>query len=342
MTGPAGPGPRPDRVPRRRDDRADGRRGDAADDRRDTETVTRRILIVGATGMLGHALVRELSDVPRLDVYGTARDVADLAAHSPADLLRRIVPDVDATRFGQVRRVLDELRPDVVVNCVGVIKQRPDVQDAVHTVTLNALFPHLLAQACAQRDSRLVHVSTDCVFSGDRGGYVERDLPDPPDLYGRSKLLGEVTGGSALTLRTSIIGHELTTNRSLLDWFLTQPGLVRGFTRAIYSGVTTVEFARLLRTVVLPRTDLTGLYHLAAEPISKYDLLRLVAEVYGWRGELVPDDGFGCDRSMRAQALAQATGYRPPSWPDMITTMHAARNRWSGGQTPADRPSVPV
>jgi dTDP-4-dehydrorhamnose reductase len=292
--------------------------------------MTRRVLVLGATGMLGHALVRELSEAPDLDVFGAARSMEGRAQLYPAGLLTRITPAVDATRFDQVRQILDDLRPDVVVNGVGVIKQRPDVQDAVPTVTLNALFPHLLADACARLGSRLVHVSTDCVFSGERGGYVEADRPDPADFYGRSKLLGETTAAPALTLRTSIIGHELTTKRSLLDWFLSQQGLVRGFTRAIYSGVTTVEFARLLREVILPREDLTGLYHVAAEPISKYDLLRLVADVYGWRGELVPDDDFVCDRSMRADALAEVTGYRPPAWPDMIRLMHEARARWTG------------
>ncbi|MEU8262042.1 SDR family oxidoreductase [Micromonospora sp. NPDC048999] len=299
-----------------------------------------RVLVLGATGMLGHALLRELSEDPALDVYGAARSIEDRGPLYPAGLLARITPAVDATRFEQVRQILDDVRPDVVVNGVGVIKQRPDVQDAVHTVTLNALFPHLLADACARLGSRLVHVSTDCVFSGRHGGYVEDDLPDPADLYGRSKLLGETTTAPALTLRTSIIGHELTTKRSLLDWFLSQEGRVRGFTRAVYSGVTTVEFARLLREVILPREDLAGLYHVAAEPIPKHDLLRLVADVYGWRGEIVPDDDFVCDRSMRADTLAEATGYRPPAWPDMIRRMHEARARWTGPEALVSRPAL--
>ncbi|MEU1888136.1 SDR family oxidoreductase [Micromonospora sp. WMMD987] len=326
---------RPDRVPRRRSDHP-------ADPPGDHRPPTRRVLVVGVTGMLGYAVLRELADDPDLDVHGLARDLADRADRFPPHLLARIVPDVDVTRFGHVRQLVGELRPDVVVNCVGVIKQRPDVQDAVQTVTLNALFPHQLADACAQVGGRLVHVSTDCVFSGRRGGYREADLPDPPDLYGRSKLLGEATGAPALTLRTSIIGHELTTHRSLVDWFLAQRGQVRGFTRAVYSGVTTVEFARLLRAVVLPRPELTGLYHVAAAPIAKYDLLRLVAEVYGWRGELVPDDGFVCDRSMCADALARATGYRPPGWPDMIAAMHAARDRWAGDLARPGLAGVPL
>ncbi|WP_123602177.1 SDR family oxidoreductase [Micromonospora sp. Llam0] len=328
MSAPSGDGGRLERVPRRRTD--------------GPVPARQRVLIAGATGMLGHTLLRELSADPALDVHGTARDLADRAHHFPAPLVERIADGIDATRFDQVRRIVDELRPDVVVNCVGVIKQRPDVRDATHTVTLNALFPHLLAQTCGQFGSRLIHVSTDCVFSGRRGGYVEDDLPDPPDLYGRSKLLGEVTREGALTLRTSIIGHELTSSRSLVDWFLSRPGVVQGWTGAIYTGVTTVEFARLLRTVVLPRTDLTGLYHLAAEPISKYDLLRLIAEVYRWPGDIAPDDGFVCDRSMRADRLADVTGYRPPSWPDMVRSMHAARTRWASALTEADRQRLVV
>ena len=331
MSGTTEGGERGDRVPRRRSDV----HGEAS-------SPALRVVVLGATGMLGHALLRELGGDPLLDVHGLARSIGDRAHLYPVDLCARITADVDATRFGQLRQVLHELRPDVVINCVGVIKQRPDVQDAVHTVTLNALLPHVLAETCAQVGSRLIHVSTDCVFSGRRGGYVETDLPDPTDLYGRSKLLGEVTTGAALTLRTSIIGHELTTSRSLVDWFLAQRGRVRGFTRAIYSGVTTVEFARLLRTVILPNRQLTGLHHVAARPISKYELLQLVAEVYGWQGELVPDDAFVCDRSMRADAIARVTGYRPPDWPDMIRAMHTARTRWISGRTEVDRRGVPV
>ncbi|NJP32595.1 SDR family oxidoreductase [Micromonospora sp. HSS6-12] len=290
-----------------------------------------RVLVLGATGMLGHTLMRELARDPDVDVRGAAR-APDMAAHFPADLAARITTGVDALDTDGIRRLLHRVRPDAVVNCVGVVKQRPEVQDAVQTVSLNALFPHVLSRECGRVGARLIHVSTDCVFSGDRGNYQETDLADPADLYGRSKLLGEATSGGALTLRTSIIGHELASNRSLVDWFLTQSTVVRGYTKAIYSGVTTVEFARLLRTVVLPRTGLAGLYHVAASPIPKFDLLRLVAAEYAWTGEIVPFDGFVCDRSLSAEALAAATGYRPPAWPEMIAYLHSARSRW--GLTP--------
>jgi dTDP-4-dehydrorhamnose reductase len=286
-----------------------------------------RVLVLGVTGMLGHTLLREFDGDPDVEVHGTAR-AREVTGLLPADLAVRVRTGVDARDVDGIRRLLHDVRPDAVVNCVGVVKQRPEVQDAVGTVSLNALFPHLLSRECAAVGARLIHVSTDCVFSGDRGAYVETDLPDPPDLYGRSKLLGEATEGGALTLRTSIIGHELASNRSLVDWFLTRSGVVSGYTKAIYSGVTTLEFARLLRTVILPRTDVAGLYHVAAAPIPKYDLLRLVAAEYGWTGEIVPYDGFVCDRSLSAEALAAVTGYRPPSWPEMIAQLRAARTRW--------------
>lgn len=284
--------------------------------------MSRRVLVLGATGMLGHTLMRELSGAADIEVYGAARGAGPADAF-PADVAARITPGLDVLELDRLGLLLREVRPDVVVNCVGVIKQRPEVQDAVRTILVNSLFPHLLAQECAGRDIRLIHVSTDCVFSGDRGGYVETDIPDPPDLYGRSKLLGETSIPPALTLRTSIIGHELQSARSLVDWFLAQTGVVTGYTKAIYSGVTTTEFARLLRSVVIPREDLAGLYHVAATPISKYDLLHVIAQTYGWTGRIVPHDAIVCDRSLSAAAFLSTTGYRPPAWPEMIAQMHA-------------------
>jgi dTDP-4-dehydrorhamnose reductase len=221
-----------------------------------------------------------------------------------------------------VRHLLRDIRPSVVVNCIGVIKQDPAIGNAVCTIKVNSLFPHLLARECERVDARLIHVSTDCVFSGKRGNYVESDIPDPSDVYGRSKLLGEVATAPSLTLRTSVIGHELGTARSLVDWFLSQSGVVKGFTRAIYSGITTIEFGRLLATVVFPRKDIFGLFHVASTPISKFELLSMIAAAYGWTGELIRDPEVAYDRSLSPEAFCSLTSYRPPSWPEMIGEMH--------------------
>lgn len=281
-----------------------------------------RVLVLGVTGMLGHTLMSEFDATRSLEVYGSARDPGLLPEYLSADQLDRVLLGVNALDLESLRRALKEVQPGIVVNCIGVIKQDPAVDDAVNTINVNSLFPHLLARECARQNARLIHISTDCVFSGRRGNYVESDIPDPSDLYGRSKLLGEVTVPPHLTLRTSIIGHELGTTRSLVSWFLSQVGVVKGYARAIYSGLTTTEFARLLARVVFPRTDMVGLFHVASTPISKFDLLRMIADAYGWTGELVRDEAIVVDRSLSEESFFSLTGYRAPSWPAMIAEMH--------------------
>lgn len=281
--------------------------------------------------MLGSTLVRELGGAPGIDLYATVRDVAAL----PADMRKVLgdrVRELEVLDDSGRKQLLEGVRPDLVVNAIGVVKQAPEVADQVATVRINSLLPHQLARECDAVGARLVHVSTDCVFSGRRGLYSESDTPDPVDFYGRSKLVGEI-GGHHLTLRTSIIGGELKRHSSLLGWFLAQKGTrVRGFDRAIYSGVTTVEFARFLREVVVGAPGLSGLYQLSSAPISKYDLLHLIADVYDWTGEIVRDEDYACDRSMTGDRLATATGYRPPPWPEMIPALRQAEVSWATGE----------
>lgn len=279
-----------------------------------------RVLVLGVTGMLGHTLFRELSTMSGLDVWGSARRSTTRPAPTTSPGSTGLITDFTADARG-IGRALSACTPDVVINCVGLIKQHSHAGDAVEMIATNSLFPHLAAQECAAGGARFVHVSTDCVFSGAVGNYGEDSTPDATDLYGRSKLLGEVDS-PALTLRTSIIGHELRSAVSLVDWFLSQTGPVRGFRNAIYTGLTTTEFARLLATVVIPRPDLAGLYQVAAASITKYELLRKIARTYGWQGELVPFDDFRCDRSLRADAFRAATGYIAPDWDEMIAEMH--------------------
>jgi dTDP-4-dehydrorhamnose reductase len=282
-----------------------------------------RILILGAAGMLGHALFSLLSGREKLEVHATARGTEGLERWFPSRLLGRIRAGVDAERFETVLRALEEIRPDAVINCVGVIKQRPAARDPVASISVNSLFPHRLALACGEAGARLIHVSTDCVFSGARGNYAETDLPDAADLYGRTKLLGEVDSPGSVTLRTSIIGHELAGNHGLIEWFLAQEGRVKGFARAIFSGLPTVEMAEIVAERVLPDEGLTGLYHVSAAPISKYDLLRLVAKRYGKRIEIERDEELACDRSLDSARFRRATGYEPPPWPRLVADMHA-------------------
>jgi dTDP-4-dehydrorhamnose reductase len=280
-----------------------------------------KILILGATGMLGHTLLTHLSERENLDVHATVRCADGLLRWFAQELVAKVHGAVDADNFDSVLRVVDEFHPDVVINCIGIIKQLPIAKDPLVSISINALFPHRLALACKAAGARLIHISTDCVFRGDKGNYREADSSDADDLYGRSKFLGEVTEPHCVTLRTSIIGHELKGGYGLIDWFLAQEGTVKGFTRAIYTGFSTVEMSRIIADYVIPDRSLSGLYHVSSAPISKYELLKLVAERYGRCIDIEPYDDFACDRSLDSTPFRTTTGYTPPGWPAMIEAM---------------------
>lgn len=276
------------------------------------------VLILGATGMLGNAALRFFAESPRYLVVGAMRS-AGAAAKLPAELRGNLHAGLDLERL---EPLFAEVSPDVVVNCVGVVKQLREAEDPLTAIPINSLLPHRLARLCRARGARLIQVSTDCVFSGSKGSYREEDEPDARDLYGRSKLLGEVDGDGAVTLRTSMIGHELGAPHGLLGWFLSQRGRVRGYRRAVFSGLPTVELARVMRDFVIPRPELKGVFHVSAEPISKYDLLALIASTYGFACEIVPDDEVVIDRSLDSAKFRRATGYVAPAWPQLIEAMH--------------------
>jgi dTDP-4-dehydrorhamnose reductase len=283
-----------------------------------------KILVLGASGMLGNAMIRILSDNPDWEVYGTIRSENARRYFQP-HIANRLISGIDIEHTDSLVRTFTLVRPNVVINCVGLIKQLAGAFDEIQAITLNALLPHKLAKVCELTGSRLVHMSTDCIFSGDKGDYRESDPSDAKDLYGRSKFLGEVTYPHTITLRTSIIGHELQSAHGLIGWFLSQQHECRGFTRAIFSGLPTVVLAQVIRDVVIPRVDLTGIYHVAAHPISKYSLLRLVGEIYGKQIKILPDDRLEIDRSLNSDRFREATGYIAPDWSDLIKLMHLYR-----------------
>lgn len=287
-----------------------------------------KVLVLGVTGMLGHALFNQLAHDDRYDVFGTARvPLDDLREFFPAEYCSKIVTPVCGEDPESLFVGLAKIEPHIVMNCMGIIKQLPSAGDAVKTITLNALLPHRLAMICRAMEAKLIHISTDCVFSGNRGNYLESDPPDPKDLYGRTKLLGEVHDEDCLTLRTSIIGHELKSAYGLLEWFLSQKNKIKGFTSAIYSGLPTVELARILREFVFPgflldKPVLHGLYQVSGAPISKYDLLRIIAEIYQKPIEIEPDDTIHINRSLNSTRFQKITGYSPPPWLELIEKMH--------------------
>ncbi len=281
-----------------------------------------KILILGGNGMFGSMVASVLSRNAAYVVEQTMRPgakshagVADIPTH------RCDVLNTDA-----LLRVLVDMRPDCVVNCTGLIKQRPEAEDVLSIFPINAMFPHRLARMCQGFGARLIQFSTDCVFSGTQGNYGDDAPADMRDNYGLSKWLGEVRDQKhVLTLRTSIIGHAAADKLQLIDWFLSQKGTARGFRRAIFSGFPTVEIGRILAEYVLLKPELHGLYNLSADPISKFDLLHIVRDIYGKQIEITPDDAVAIDRSLDSSVLRGRLGYTPPDWTELVTRMRATR-----------------
>jgi len=282
-----------------------------------------RVLVLGASGMLGNAMLRVMSERDDWTVYGTLRlPNPTLQALAPK---AQLLHGIHADQSDSLLAAFTQSCPQVVINCVGLVKQLASADDPLEAIPINALLPHRLARLCELAQARLVHISTDCVFSGGQGNYRESEMPDAEDLYGRSKLLGEVSDRHAVTLRTSIIGHELGRDHGLIGWFLSQQGRVKGYTKAVFSGLPTCELARVVRDYVIPNANLHGLYHVATEPISKHDLLQIVNRIYGKALQIEPDDRVKIDRSLDASKFMQVTGYVAPAWPDLIARMHEFR-----------------
>ncbi|MDF1684622.1 MAG: SDR family oxidoreductase [Legionellaceae bacterium] len=281
-----------------------------------------KILVLGATGMLGSTIFQQLFNHSQHQVWGTIRNSHNLG-YFPKNTHQNLIKNIDVLEHDALVYAFTQVKPDVVINCVGVIKQLAHANNPLTTLPINAMLPHRLASLCELTSTRLIHVSTDCVFSGNQGMYVEEDVSDATDLYGKSKYIGELHDcPSAITLRTSIIGHEINSNYSLVDWFLSQNNDISGYDKAIFSGLTTLEFARIIHDFVIPNPELSGLYHVAAQPINKFDLLSVIADVYKKEISIKPDSALVIDRSLNAQRFNQATQYSPPDWTTLITAMH--------------------
>jgi dTDP-4-dehydrorhamnose reductase len=280
-----------------------------------------RVLILGGDGMLGHQLYSFLR--PRHDVAVTVRQ--PFSAYRDYGIFDEssVFDGIDVRSLDRVSEVIASFKPDAVVNCVGIVKQRPSAKEAIISLEVNALLPHRLSILCKMAAARLVHISTDCVFSGNKGMYAETDFSDAEDLYGRSKFLGEVAEPHCLTLRTSIIGPELSRKGSLLEWVLAQQGSVRGFSKAIFSGLTTLELSRVIEMLLCNHPKASGLYQVSSEPINKYDLLQLIQKHLHPTISVVPDDALKIDRSLDSSRFRSEFNYNPPSWDSMLREIAA-------------------
>ena len=286
-----------------------------------------RVLILGGDGMLGHQLFRHFQK--RHDVRVTLRFGHEAYERYGLFETQTAYYGIDARQTEGLLQVIADFRPEAVVNAIGIVKQRSEAKEVIPSLEINSLLPHRLALICRTAGARLVHLSTDCVFSGRKGTYLETDVPDAEDLYGRTKLLGEVSESHCITLRTSMIGPELSRKTGLLEWFLGQGRqTVKGFTKAIFSGFPTVELARIIERILTTVPELHGVYHVAAEPISKYDLLMLIQDRLRLPATIEQDATFECDRSLDASRFCRDTGYSSPTWEVMIDDMaHHMRER---------------
>ena len=289
-----------------------------------------KILVLGVTGMLGSMVFRLFSNSPGYVAWGTMRSHSALKLFSHQEQ-SRIISGVDVLDLDSLLRVYGEVRPDVVINCIGITNKREEMENSFLVIQINSLLPHRLASICEVAGARLVHISTDCVFSGVKGGYKESDSANADHLYGQSKRLGEIDGKAhVITLRTSIVGHGLVPNESLVDWFLAQKGSVKGYKRAIFSGLPTMELARVIRDFVIPDRELYGLYHVAAEPIDKFSLLSMVRLKYSKDIEIIPDEEFVIDRSLDSARFREATGYTAPEWEKLVDILYQSYELGSG------------
>jgi len=280
-----------------------------------------KLLILGANGMIGSAMMHSLLESDEYQVFGSIRN-PKLALNHPFNSMARTITDLDLSNPDHLSELFCIASPDMVINCAGLTKHHPMGNLPLPVLALNSMLPHRLAKLCEATNSRLIHISTDCVFSGESGLYQEDDFPDARDIYGKSKCLGEVIGPNTVTLRTSTIGHEIGTKNGLLEWFLSQTKC-SGYQKAIFSGLTTVEFAKVVRDYVIPNKDISGLYHVGATPIDKFSLLTLIAKVYGKEIQIIPDDTFKIDRSLNVKKFQNFTGYCPPSWDNLLSEMHS-------------------
>ena len=279
------------------------------------------ILIIGATGLIGNIMFRYFSSNSNYKVYGSIRDNNDIGLFS-SQIGTSLISGVSASDYQKWHNIFNEIKPNIAINCLGITKHLSGGIEPLISIPINAYFPHFLNSICIRYNTRLIHISSDCVFSGARGDYIEEDVTDANDIYGRTKAIGEVVDSTAITLRTSTIGHELKNSFGLLEWFLGQKNYCKGYKNVFFSGVPTIELARIIDEYVICNPELKGLYHVGAAKISKFDLLNKIAQQYGKKIEIIPEYSFRLDRSINSERFYSATGYRPASWDKLIRNMY--------------------
>lgn len=284
-----------------------------------------KLLVLGVSGMLGSQFFK--TSLERgCDVIGVARDVKNIASYFNVNYRNRFLSLNDVKDFTELEQIIIQTKPDYVVNCIGIIKQSHLSEDFIESITINSLLPHKLGEFGLKYNFKLIHISTDCVFDGRSGNYKESDFSSAYDLYGKSKFLGEISYGCGITLRTSIIGHEISNNtHGLIEWFLKSSSPIKGYDKAIFSGLTTFELSNIILEKVIPCNLSSGLYHLSVNPINKFELLTIVNELYGLKKEIIKSNDLVIDRSLNSSFFRKLVNYEIPSWQSLIEQMRDNR-----------------
>ncbi|MDD5492760.1 MAG: SDR family oxidoreductase [bacterium] len=277
-----------------------------------------RIIVLAGGGMLGHKMWQGLSAYFK-DTYVTLRKTRSHYDQTGLFQSNQVIDNLDLADFKKLNHILDEVNPDVIVNCAGVTIRSKEGEKVIASVNINSLLPHHLLAWCKKKGARVIHFSTVCVFNGVKGGYTEENLPDAQDLYGRTKTLGELYDEQALTLRSSFIGREIEGKAELLEWFLAQRGRqIKGYRQAIFTGVTTKVMVDLTRDLIRKFPKLSGLFHIASEKLSKYELLLLMKEAFKVNIDIAPEDNYVCKRDLIDTKFKTTTGLICPNWQEMM------------------------
>ena len=280
-----------------------------------------RLLILGSTGLLGSTILKYFSTKTNYECFGAIRKNSDRKKLNNINNLK--LHKIDFNKPNDIRKAFISIKPYLIINCIGVVKQVLNKNSNSEIIRVNSFLPHYLSELANENNKiRFIHFSTDCVFSGTLGNYSENDIADAKDIYGSSKILGEVNNSNTLTLRTSIIGHELKTRYSLLNWFLSQKKSIKGYKKAIFSGLTTLEISRVLEKYIIPNKKMRGIYHLSGNPISKYDLLNIIKKTYKKKIKIMPDSKIKINRSLNSSLFQKTTGYKPTTWDQLIKAMY--------------------
>lgn len=284
-----------------------------------------KILVLGAGGMIGHKMYQVLSmEYP--ETYACFKRGFDEYKELGLFNQSYVIDDIDVYEFGKLEKMLNQLRPNVILNCVGITLRKKEIQNLEYCLEVNSLMPHRLKCWSAQNNAYLVHFSTDCVFDGAIGEYTENSPPSAKDNYGKTKYLGEVLGPRCLTLRGSMIGRELYGKTELLEWALAQRGkTIKGYANALYSGVTTSIMAELVTRILKLPSRLEGVYQVSSEPISKLDLLRKINHVFDLKMQIDEDCSYVSKKDLNSSKIRREIGFVCPSWDEMINQLAAEK-----------------